>query len=145
MQQVVQKTGELVNYPCITMLRVLFGSVKSSEDVQQQEFVAAQFKETAFALLRWRYHALPHRAETAQESQSDSRRPSYSGAMFSGRRCPQHSPTDCCALSEKIGSFFHKFSPPTDCCQFTIYDLAIDIPAVAISDVVVSCTMPKLS
>ena len=58
-QQVVQVTGELVNYPCISMLRVLFGSQESSLNDQQAQ-VPPEFNGTAFETLRWRYHGLPH-------------------------------------------------------------------------------------
>jgi hypothetical protein len=61
-QQVVETTGELVNYPCIPMLRVLFGSVESTFNEQQNQ-VPASFNATTFESLRWRYHALPHHAE----------------------------------------------------------------------------------
>ena len=58
-QQVVQVTGELVNYPCISMLRVLFGSQESSLS-DQQEQVPPEFNGTSFETLRWHYHGLPH-------------------------------------------------------------------------------------
>lgn len=61
-QQVVEKTAEAVNYPCISMLRVLFGSVESTVE-EQQDGVPAQFNATMFESLRWRYHALAHDAE----------------------------------------------------------------------------------
>jgi hypothetical protein len=61
-QQVVEKTARNVNYPCISMLRVLFGSVESSID-EQNVGVPEQYNATAFESLRWRYHALPHHAE----------------------------------------------------------------------------------
>lgn len=58
-QQVVQITGDLVNYPCISMLRILFGSKESSVEAQQAE-VPKEFNGTAFETLRWRHHGLPH-------------------------------------------------------------------------------------
>lgn len=58
-QQVVGKTSELVSYPCISMLRVLFGSVES-EPEERNDKVPAGFNSTSFETLRWRYHALPH-------------------------------------------------------------------------------------
>ena len=61
-QQVVDKTARNVNYPCISMLRVLFGSVESSIE-EQSVGVPVQYNATAFESLRWRYHALPHHAE----------------------------------------------------------------------------------
>jgi hypothetical protein len=61
-QQVVDKTAKSVNYPCISMLRVLFGSVESSIE-EQNVGVPAQYNATTFESLRWRYHALPHHAE----------------------------------------------------------------------------------
>ena len=61
-QQVVEKTARSVNYPCISMLRVLFGSVESSIE-EQNVGVPEMYNATAFESLRWRYHALPHDAE----------------------------------------------------------------------------------
>jgi hypothetical protein len=58
-QQTVEKTRELVKYPCISMLRLLFGSVESTLE-EQQKRVPSEFDATAFESLRWRYHALPH-------------------------------------------------------------------------------------
>jgi len=58
-QQVVDVTGDLVNYPCISMLRVLFGSQESSMEATQAE-VPKEFNGTAFETMRWRYHGLPH-------------------------------------------------------------------------------------
>lgn len=57
-QQVVKKAG-VVSYPCISMLRVLFGSVESSSD-EQYDKVPSGFNATAFESLRWRYHGLPN-------------------------------------------------------------------------------------
>jgi hypothetical protein len=61
-QQVVNKTASSVKYPCISMLRVLFGSVESSL-AEQSTGVPAEYNATAFESLRWRFHALPHHAE----------------------------------------------------------------------------------
>jgi hypothetical protein len=58
-QQVVQKTPDKVNYPCLSMLRVLFGSVESTRDEIYQD-VPAGFDPEQFESIRWRYHALPH-------------------------------------------------------------------------------------
>jgi len=58
-QQVVQTTGDLVNYPCISMLRVLFGSVESTPEERLAD-VPEEFNATAFESLRWRFHGLPH-------------------------------------------------------------------------------------
>ena len=61
-QQVVNKTANSVKYPCISMLRVLFGSVESSLN-EQRVGVPLEYNATAFESLRWRFHALPHHAE----------------------------------------------------------------------------------
>jgi hypothetical protein len=58
-QQVVRKTGALVSYPCISMLRVLFGSIESSAH-ELNDRVPPEFNATSFESLRWRYHGLPH-------------------------------------------------------------------------------------
>lgn len=58
-QQVVQKTGDKVNYPCLSMLRVLFGSVESTREEIYKD-VPPGFNPEHFESLRWRYHALPH-------------------------------------------------------------------------------------
>ena len=58
LQQVVRNTSHLVNYPCISMLRVLFGSVESHRallDVNSPE----GFDVMKFETLRWRYHGVP--------------------------------------------------------------------------------------
>ena len=59
LQQVVNKTTQQVSYPCISMLRVLFGSVESSNEEVYNE-VPSGFNAKHFESLRWRYHALPH-------------------------------------------------------------------------------------
>lgn len=61
-QQVVHKTGSLVNYPCISMQRVLFGSqeIPTSEMiVNEGSLTDHMFNRENFETLRWRYHALP--------------------------------------------------------------------------------------
>ena len=58
-QQAVTKTSSLVSYPCISMLRVLFGSVESAPRYRDAD-VPPGFNSTSFETLRWRYHALPH-------------------------------------------------------------------------------------
>lgn len=59
LQQVVRKTSQQVSYPCISMLRVLFGSVESSKE-EIYKHVPPEFNARHFESLRWRYHALPH-------------------------------------------------------------------------------------
>ena len=59
LQQAVRKTATAVSYPCISMLRVLFGSVESRpQDINFN--VPVGFNASSFETLRWRYHALPH-------------------------------------------------------------------------------------
>lgn len=59
LQQAVSKMSQQMSYPCISMLRVLFGSVESSQDEILKE-VPQEFNARHFESLRWRYHALPH-------------------------------------------------------------------------------------
>jgi Glycosyl transferase family 2 len=59
LQQTVRKTPDQVSYPCISMLRVLFGSVESSNRDRYNQ-VPPGFNASSFETLRWRYHALPH-------------------------------------------------------------------------------------
>ena len=59
LQQAVRKTSQQVSYPCISMLRVLFGSVESSHDEVFKD-VPSEFNAKHFESFRWRYHALPH-------------------------------------------------------------------------------------
>lgn len=59
LQQVVEKTHSLLNYPCISMLRVIFGSVESHKEFRDQK-VPEFYNSTAFETMRWRYHGLPH-------------------------------------------------------------------------------------
>lgn len=58
-QQVTARTPTLVSYPCLSLLRVLFGSVESSPTDRDRD-VPAGFDANRFETLRWRYHALPH-------------------------------------------------------------------------------------
>jgi len=60
LQQTVAKTSKQVNYPCMSMLRVLFGSVESTQEEQENDVPIQHFNSTSFETLRWRYHALPH-------------------------------------------------------------------------------------
>lgn len=59
LQDAVSKTPSMLNYPCISMLRVLFGSVESSNE-ERENLVPESFNSSAFETLRWRYHGLPH-------------------------------------------------------------------------------------
>lgn len=58
-QQAIHHTAHLVGYPCISMLRVLFGSVESTHDEVTKD-VPHEFDPMNFETMRWRYHALPH-------------------------------------------------------------------------------------
>lgn len=60
LQQAVEKTAEPISYPCISMLRVLFGSIESPLEERSQN-VPAGFNATKFDTLRFRNHALPHK------------------------------------------------------------------------------------
>lgn len=57
-QQVVRNTSHLVNYPCISMLRVLFGSVESHRALLSVN-TPEGFNAKKFETLRWRYHGVP--------------------------------------------------------------------------------------
>lgn len=59
MQEVVTKTPSDVSYPCMSMLRLLFGSVESKRETIA-DMVPDGFNSTQFETMRWRYHALPH-------------------------------------------------------------------------------------
>jgi hypothetical protein len=59
LQRAVTETSSLLNYPCISMLRVLFGSVEI-QGADRDAMVPDLFNSTAFETLRWRYHGLPH-------------------------------------------------------------------------------------
>lgn len=59
LKQAVVKTPQQVSYPCISMLRVLFGSVESSRE-EISKGVPEGFDAKHFESFRWRYHALPH-------------------------------------------------------------------------------------
>jgi len=56
LQQTVEKTPSLVNYPCLSMMRLLFGSIES-EDISSG--APAGFNATMFETLRWQFHAPP--------------------------------------------------------------------------------------
>jgi hypothetical protein len=58
LQQAVNKTGKLMGYPCISILRVLFGAVESSQEELSLN-VTPGFDPRSFESLRWRYHAQP--------------------------------------------------------------------------------------
>lgn len=57
-QQVVNMTADLVNYPCISMPRILFGSVETNK---WQLLLDAPdgFNPMKFETIRWRYHSNP--------------------------------------------------------------------------------------
>ena len=57
-QQVVNKNPQQVSYPCISMLRVLFGSVESPSELRSRH-APAGFNATRFDTLRFRHHASP--------------------------------------------------------------------------------------
>lgn len=64
LQRTAKKTPALINYPCVSMMRMLFGSVEDelSADnnnvaVKRANVVPDGFNATAFESLRWRYHA----------------------------------------------------------------------------------------
>jgi hypothetical protein len=59
LQQTAEKTPALINYPCISMIRLLFGSVENSSEAASYRGVPVpeSFNATAFESLRWRYHA----------------------------------------------------------------------------------------
>lgn len=59
LKQTVEKTPQQVSYPCVSMLRVLFGSVESPKEDMWKD-VPPEFNAAHFESLRWRYHALPH-------------------------------------------------------------------------------------
>merc|ERR1712151_300287 len=48
-----------VGYPCISILRVLFGSVESPIEIRNTQ-IPPGFNSTSFESMRWRYHALPN-------------------------------------------------------------------------------------
>jgi len=59
LKQAVKKTPQQINYPCVSLLRVLFGSVESTKEESWKD-VPIEFNAEHFESLRWRYHALPH-------------------------------------------------------------------------------------
>lgn len=73
-QQFVQFSGEKVNYPCISMLRVLFGSQESRIEERQAD-VPSAFNATAFETLRFRYLSQWHGAVVLPHNKSLHRNP----------------------------------------------------------------------
>ena len=63
-QSVAAVTPHLVRYPCISMLRVLFGSVENDEKTDEEHILPDRFVRKSFETLRWKYHALPHDMKT---------------------------------------------------------------------------------
>jgi Glycosyl transferase family 2 len=59
LQQAINKTSVVMNYPCVSTLRVLFGSVESPLEEQFKE-APAGYNATTFESMRWKFHALPH-------------------------------------------------------------------------------------
>ena len=59
LQQAVEKTPKQVNYPCMSLLRVLFGAAESNREDRERD-VPEGFNSQSFETLRWRHHALPH-------------------------------------------------------------------------------------
>jgi hypothetical protein len=67
LQRTAKKTPALINYPCVSMMRMLFGSVEDEPPatdetrnmaLKRANAVPDGFNATAFESLRWRYHAL---------------------------------------------------------------------------------------
>lgn len=61
LQEAVKKTSALVNYPCVSMLRLIFGSVESPRADAHSEVgvVPEAFNAASFETLRWKYHGAP--------------------------------------------------------------------------------------
>ena len=61
LQRTAKKTPALINYPCVSMMRMLFGSVEDADDmnivIKRANAVPKGFDATAFESLRWRHHA----------------------------------------------------------------------------------------
>lgn len=57
LQRTAKKTPALINYPCVSMMRLLFGSVEDGTKAEDRVSVPSVFNSTAFETLRWRYHA----------------------------------------------------------------------------------------
>jgi hypothetical protein len=57
-QQLVKTNPSSVAYPCITMLRVLFGSVESTEEERTKKMPDG-FNRDSFETMRWLHHASP--------------------------------------------------------------------------------------
>jgi hypothetical protein len=53
-QDLLTSDPDQVKYPCITMLRLLFGSVENEED--EWAPMPSQFDRKSFETLRWRHH-----------------------------------------------------------------------------------------
>ena len=58
LQQVTKNTPQDIQYPCVSLLRVLFGSRESSAEETNLN-VPHDYNASQFETLRWRYHALP--------------------------------------------------------------------------------------
>lgn len=56
LQQSVRLSPKIVRYPCISILRVLFGAMESDEH-DRNKLVPPEFDSMKFETLRWRYHA----------------------------------------------------------------------------------------
>lgn len=57
-QQLVSTNSTTVNYPCITMIRLLFGSVETIEE-DWKVSIPSGFERNQFETLRWRHHGPP--------------------------------------------------------------------------------------
>jgi hypothetical protein len=66
LQRTAKKTPALINYPCVSMMRMFFGSVEDetfddnnneTNNVGQINAIPDGFNVTAFESLRWRHHA----------------------------------------------------------------------------------------
>jgi Glycosyl transferase family 2 len=62
-QKVAQESPLQINYPCMSVLRVLFGSVESPDEEEERsnniKNVVSIFNATTFETLRFQYHAPP--------------------------------------------------------------------------------------
>lgn len=60
LQRASERTPNLINYPCVSMLRLLFGSVEKADDwTSIHSNIPDGFNPLSFESLRWRYHAPP--------------------------------------------------------------------------------------
>ena len=57
LQRTAKKTPALINYPCVSMMRMLFGSVEDGIKAEDKVPVPSGFNSASFETLRWRYHA----------------------------------------------------------------------------------------